>query len=76
LLLILAACSLWFSSGALLTANFLPHWYCLASNSGRHPPVPGSFSALLSLRQLQSDNRPFHKPVEPVAAALTFGLSQ
>ena len=33
LLLFLATCSLWFSSRALLTANFLPHWYCLAGNT-------------------------------------------
>lgn len=33
LLLFLCACFLWFSSRALLTANFLPHWYCLAGNS-------------------------------------------
>jgi len=32
LLLFLATCSLWFSSRALLAANFLPHWYCLAGN--------------------------------------------
>jgi hypothetical protein len=31
-LLFLAICSLWFSSGALLTADFLPHRYCLAGN--------------------------------------------
>lgn len=33
LLLFLCACFVWFSSRALLTANFLPHWYCLAGNS-------------------------------------------
>ena len=33
LLLFLATCSLWFSPRALLTANFLPHWYCLAGNT-------------------------------------------
>jgi signal transduction histidine kinase len=32
LLLFLTTC-LWFSSRALLTANFLPHWYCLAGNT-------------------------------------------
>src|ERR1700688_3251603 len=33
LLLSLLAFVLWFSSRALLTANFLPHWYCYAGNT-------------------------------------------
>lgn len=33
LLLFLFTCCLWFSSRALLTSNFLPHWYCLAGNT-------------------------------------------
>jgi len=33
LLLALVAFALWFSSRALLTANFLPHWYCYAGNT-------------------------------------------
>jgi PAS domain S-box-containing protein len=33
LLLSLLAFALWFSSRALLTANFLPHWYCYAGNT-------------------------------------------
>lgn len=31
-LLALATCALWFSSRAVLSANFLPHWYCLAGD--------------------------------------------
>jgi hypothetical protein len=30
LTLFLATSSLWFPSRALLSANFLPHWYCFA----------------------------------------------
>jgi two-component system, cell cycle sensor histidine kinase and response regulator CckA len=33
LLLFLFTCCLWFSSRALLSSNFLPHWYCLAGNT-------------------------------------------
>jgi hypothetical protein len=33
LVLSLVAFALWFSSRALDSANFLPHWYCLAGNT-------------------------------------------
>jgi hypothetical protein len=33
LTLFLANCSLWFPSRALLSANFLLHWYCFVGNS-------------------------------------------
>jgi len=45
LLLVLLTAALWVSSRAILSANFLPHWYCFAGALFLQKPFP--FSTLL-----------------------------